>query len=272
MNPDVTTDTVVGLNLTATLSPAPLVEFRDVVKQYGTRTVLHGIDLDIARGAVTAVVGPNGAGKTTLNKTLLGLVRPTSGRITFGGEDIAQQITYRGRIGYMPQSPSFPENFSARDVLTLLADLRGADRPRDESLVRDFALAQFLEQPVRLLSGGQRQRLNAAAAFLFTPELLLLDEPTAGLDPIASGILKDKIRDVRDQGRAVVITSHVLSELEELADSVVFLHEGRVRWSGGLSQLIDQTECTTLERAIATLMRQSAAVQHAPSAVKEFVA
>lgn len=263
MKDHVNTATLFGADLDTRLTAAPLVEFRGVVKQYGARTVLHGIDVNIARGAVTAVVGPNGAGKTTLNKTLLGLVRPTSGQVTFAGADIAQQIAYRGRIGYMPQSPSFPENFSARDVLTLLADLRGTDRPRDESLVRDFGLAQFLEQPVRLLSGGQRQRLNAAAAFLFTPDLLLLDEPTAGLDPIASGILKDKIREVRDQGRAVIITSHVLSELEELADAVVFLHEGRVRWSGALAQLIAQTECSTLERAVATLMRESATIPYA---------
>ncbi len=260
------------MNSDAMPLPAPLVAFRGVSKQYASRTVLHAIDLDIACGAVTAVVGPNGAGKTTLNKALLGLVRPTGGRITFGGIDIARQIAYRGRIGYMPQAPSFPETFSARDVLTLLADLRGRDRPRDESLVRDFGLAQFLEQPVRLLSGGQRQRLNAAAAFLFTPDLLLLDEPTAGLDPIASGILKDKIREVRDQGRAVIITSHVLSELQELADAVVFLNEGHVRWSGPLAALIEQTGCTTLERAIATLMRESAAVPFASSSATELVA
>ena len=260
------------MNSEARPFPAPLVEFRGVMKQYSGRTVLDGIDLDIDCGAVTAVVGPNGAGKTTLNKALLGLVRPTSGRIAFGGIDIDRQIAYRGRIGYMPQSPSFPETFSARDVLTLLADLRGTDRPRDESLVHDFALAQFLEQPVRLLSGGQRQRLNAAAAFLFTPDLLLLDEPTAGLDPIASGILKDKIRAVRDEGRAVMITSHVLSELEELADAVVFLHEGRVSWSGPLAQLIEQTQCATLERAIASLMGKSSPTPRASVGAAELVA
>ncbi len=237
----------------------PLVEFSGVSKRYGNRTVLDGIDLTIGRGAVTAVVGPNGAGKTTLNKSLLGLVRPDAGHIAFDGRDIAGQIAYRASIGYMPQAPSFPANFSAGDVLALLSDLRGVDRPRDESLVQDFALAQFLDQPVRVLSGGQRQRLNAAAAFLFSPDLLLLDEPTAGLDPIASGILKDKIRAVRDEGRAVIITSHVLSELEEFADAVVFLHEGRVRWSGPLDDLITQTNETTLERAIARLMSSPSA-------------
>ncbi|MBL0171868.1 MAG: ABC transporter ATP-binding protein [Gemmatimonadaceae bacterium] len=241
------------------------VSVRALTKSYGRQRVLQGIDLDVACGAVTAVIGPNGAGKTTLNKALLGLVHPDSGTITLDGRDTAGHTAHRARIGYMPQAPRFPENFSARDVLTLLTDLRGATRPRDESLVAAFAVEPFLDQSIRELSGGQRQRLNAAAAFLFTPDLLLLDEPTAGLDPVASGILKDKIREVRDDGRAVIITSHILSELEEFADTVVFLHEGRVRWSGPLDALLSSTGAPTLERAIAQLMQaQSGAASAVP--------
>ena len=238
-----------------TIPRTPLVQVRALTKAYGRRQVLQGIDLDVARGAVTAVIGPNGAGKTTLNKTLLGLVRPDGGTVHFDGLDTAGEIAHRARIGYMPQAARFPENFSARDVLTLLADLRGSARSRDEDLVTALTLEAFLDQPVRALSGGQRQRLNAAAAFLFTPDLLLLDEPTAGLDPVASGVLKDKIREVRDAGRAVLITSHVLSELEEFTDVVVFLHEGRVRYAGALDALRRRTGASTLEQAIAQLMR-----------------
>ena len=232
-----------------------LVEVRALTKTYGRQRVLQGIDLDVARGAVTAIIGPNGAGKTTLNKALLGLVHPDSGTIRMDGVDTVGATAHRSRIGYMPQAARFPDNFSARDVFTLLTELRGSERPRDESLVAAFALAPMLDQSVRSLSGGQRQRLNAAAAFLFTPDLLLLDEPTAGLDPVASGILKDKIREVRNDGRAVIITSHILSELEEFADTVVFLHEGRVRWSGPLNTLLSTTQSATLERAIASLMQ-----------------
>jgi len=231
-----------------------LVEVRGLTKSYGKHRVLDGIDLDIARGAVTAIIGPNGAGKTTLNKALLGLVHPDGGTIHFDGIDTAGQTAHRGRIGYMPQAARYPENFSARDVLALLTELRGTACPKDESLVTQLALTPMLDQAVRELSGGQRQRLNAAAAFLFIPDLLLLDEPTAGLDPIASGILKDRIRQVRDEGRAVIITSHILSELEELADTIVFLHEGRVRWVGALDALLSSTNAATLERAIAALM------------------
>jgi Cu-processing system ATP-binding protein len=236
----------------------PLVEIRGLVKRFGARSVLQGIDLDLHRGAVTAVIGPNGAGKTTLNKSLLGLVRPDAGVVRFDGVDTTGRIAHRARIGYMPQTPRYPESFSAGDVLQLLGDLRGT-AARDESLIRDFDLARFLAQPARALSGGQRQRLNAASAFLFAPDLLLLDEPTAGLDPIASGVLKDKIREVRDRGCAVVITSHILSELQELADTIVFLHEGRLHWTGALATLMQETGATMLERAIARLMQRSTA-------------
>lgn len=234
---------------------ATLVEIRNLVKCFGRRRVLDGVTLDIARGAVTAIIGPNGAGKTTLNKVLLGLVHADSGSMSFDGVDIAGQISHRARIGYMPQAARFPESYTGQDVLDLLRDLRGETTPRDVSLIERLGVEAFLGQPVRTLSGGQRQRLNAVAAFLFAPDLLLLDEPTAGLDPIASGILKEKIRAVRDEGRAVIITSHILSELQEISDTVVFLHEGRVRWSGPLTTLLHTTQAESLERAIAHLMQ-----------------
>ncbi len=236
----------------------PLVEIRGLCKSYGLRRALDAIDLDVAPGAVTAIVGPNAAGKTTLNKVLLGLVHPDRGTIRFDGEDTIGRIAHRNRIGYMPQAARFPDNFSARDVLTLLGDLRGTSRPRDETLIHALELEAFMDTPTRVLSGGQRQRLNAAAAFLFTPDLLLLDEPTAGLDPIASGIVKDRIRQIRQDGRAVVITSHLLSELEEVADTVVFLLDGRLRWTGPLATLLHTTGAPNLERAIAHVMRGDA--------------
>lgn len=235
---------------------SPLVAMRGIVKHFGARAVLRGVDLDIARASVTAIIGPNGAGKTTLNKVLLGLVRTDDGRVYFDGVDTAGEIAHRARIGYMPQTPRYPDAFTGGDVLQLLRDFRGDAARVDEDLLQAFELEPLLGQSARSLSGGQRQRLNAASAFLFAPDLLLLDEPTAGLDPIASGILKDKIRAVRAEGRAVVITSHILSELQELADRVVFLHEGQLHWSGTLDALLAHTGASTLERAIADLMRQ----------------
>jgi Cu-processing system ATP-binding protein len=255
MRPDAEVRTTPTPTPPARRAHAPLVEIRALVKSFGHRRVLDGVHLDVARGAVTAIIGPNGAGKTTLNKVLLGLVHADAGTMAFDGVDVAGQIAHRARIGYMPQAARFPESYTAQDVLDLLRDLRGDSAPHDGSLIQALGVESFLTQPIRTLSGGQRQRLNAAAAFLFSPDLLLLDEPTAGLDPIASGILKEKIRAVRDTGRAVIITSHILSELQEICDIVVFLHEGRVRWAGPLAQLLDSTNAETLERAIATLMQ-----------------
>lgn len=234
-----------------------IVSVRGVVKRYGAREVLSQVDLDLPRGSVTAIIGPNGAGKTTLNKAVLGLVRIDAGAIRFDGRDTRGDIVHRARIGYMPQTPRYPDAFTAGDVLTLLRELRGPSARIDDDLIAALELSPLLGIPARALSGGQRQRLNAVAAFLFTPDLLLLDEPTAALDPVASGVLKDKIRAVREEGRAVVITSHILSELQELADRVVFLHEGRVHFAGTLHALLDRTGAASLERAIAQLMQHS---------------
>jgi len=237
----------------------PVVRARALFKTYGRLPVLTGLDLDVARGQVTAIVGPNASGKTTFNKILLGLVRPDAGEVEVDGARVNGSSAYRTRIGYMPQAARFPENLCAEDVFAMLADLRDAKgAARDEELIEEFSLGPVLRTPIRVLSGGMRQRVNAALAFLFRPDLLLLDEPTAGLDPISSGTLKDKIRKERTAGRTFILTSHVLSELEELSDRIAFLLDGQVRFSGTQDELKSLTGETTLERAIARLMRQRA--------------
>jgi Cu-processing system ATP-binding protein len=158
----------------------------------------------------------------------------------------------------MPQAARFPENLTGRKVLAMLRDLRGPAAPVDTTLLDDFGLQQELDKPVRTLSGGTRQKLNAAIAFLFRPSLLILDEPTAGLDPMASGVLKDRILSAARSGTSVVLTSHVLSELEDLVEDVVFLLDGAVRFAGPLAQLRLETGEVKLERAIAGLMRGAA--------------
>jgi Cu-processing system ATP-binding protein len=160
---------------------------------------------------------------------------------------------YRTRIGYMPQFPPFPENLTPREILSLLKNLRGAASV-DESLVEAFHLEPELDKPVRVLSGGNRQKVSAVAAFLFRPEILILDEPTAGLDPVAGGILKDRIRSARLEGRTILLTSHIMSEIEELADDLIFLLDGRVRYSGTVGGLQQAAGHQTLERAVAHLM------------------
>lgn len=231
-----------------------MIEMRGVRKRYGQLQVLDGVDLTIAPGRVTAVVGPNSAGKTTLIKGVLGLTRIDAGCITIDGKPIDANGAYRASIGYMPQIARFPENLTGADVFAMMSELRRDTTCRDEELVDRLGLRVHLQKPLRVLSGGTRQKVNAALAFLFTPKTLILDEPTAGLDPVASSVVKDKVLAERGRGRTVVLTSHVMSELEELADDVAFLIEGRIRFSGAVHDLKKATRQLSLERAIAHVL------------------
>ncbi|HEX5200336.1 MAG TPA: ABC transporter ATP-binding protein, partial [Actinoplanes sp.] len=180
--------------------PCTVIEGIDVIKRYGRVPVLRGIDLSVKAGRVTAILGPNGAGKSTLIRVLLGLARPDDGSVTVAGTVVGDDPAYRAAIGYMPQHPHFPENLTGREVVRLLRELRGHTVPEDDELFESFALAAELDKPVRTLSGGTKQKLNAALAFMFRPRILLLDEPTAGLDPVASGVLKARILGARQAG------------------------------------------------------------------------
>ena len=235
-----------------------MIRITGLTKRFGALCVLRDLDLEIADGKVTAIVGPNGAGKTTLMKTILGLTRTDGGKVLVDGERVGDDPSYRSRIGYMPQIARFPENLSASELIAMLRDLRGCDAPIDNELIAQFRLHDQLDKPLRVLSGGTRQKVNAVLAFLFRPELLVLDEPTSGLDPVSSGILKEKITDARDAGRTVIVTSHVLSDLDALADDIAFLVDGRLRYSGSVHDLKLATRQLSLERAVAHVMVEGA--------------
>jgi len=232
-----------------------MIEISKLTKRFGDHEVLRGVDLTVARGRVMGIVGPNGAGKTTLIKTLLGLCQPTSGDIRLDGRSIlGTESSYRAHIGYMPQIARFPENLTASELFEMVRDLRGTKGVLDASLLRGFALESQLDKPLRVLSGGTRQKVNACLALLFQPSLLVLDEPTAGLDPLSSAILKDRILSLRAEGVTVMVASHIMSELEELCDDVAFLLDGVTRFAGPIDQLTSVTRQANLERAIAALM------------------
>ncbi len=232
-----------------------MIEIGGLEKSFGRLEVLRGVDLNVPSGRITALVGPNGSGKTTLIQCVLGLVRPDAGWIQVGEKVLDEGYDYRRGIGYMPQAAPFPDNLSAGEVLDMLRDIRGGLAAPDEDLIERFDLKPELDKPLRTLSGGTRQKVNAVIAFLFRPPLIILDEPTAGLDPIASRALKDKILEERERGCTFVITSHIMSELEELAEFVSFIIEGRIRFSGKAEDLKADTGETTLERAVASMMR-----------------
>lgn len=236
-----------------------MIAVTGLYKRFGTLDVLQGIDAEIPSGCVTGIVGPNAAGKTTLIKSILGLIHVDTGTIEVEGTRVNGDETYRRRIGYMPQIARFPANLTGEELLAMLRELRPDVTDLDEDLVAGFGLDAELKKTLNNLSGGTRQKINAAAAFLFKPALLILDEPTAGLDPRASSVLKDKIRAERLAGRTFVVTSHVMSEIEELADNVMFISEGKVRFSGSIRQIKDLTRQLNLERAVAELMERGAA-------------
>jgi Cu-processing system ATP-binding protein len=246
-----------------------MIRVRGLQKRFGPVHVLRNLDLDIEPGKVTAILGPNGAGKTTLIKSCLGLVRPDAGDIIIGGVKVGSDGDYRRRIGYMPQIPRYPENLTVREILAMIRDLRGEDAGAvpggdaagepDTALVDVFGLEAQMDKQFRALSGGNRQRVSAAIAFMFRPELLFLDEPTAGLDPVASSTLKDRIAREKREGRTIVLTSHIMSEVEELADVVIYLLDGRVDFEREVADLMSGTGEATLERAIARMMIRAVA-------------
>ena len=236
-----------------------MIEARRVTKSFGKLRVLDQLSLSIKAGRITGLVGPNAAGKTTLAKIILGLTKPDSGTVEIDGNPIGADDSYRSRIGYMPQLARFPENLSARELFAMLTDLRNPARPPDDDLLQAFNFDGALEKPIRALSGGTRQKVNAVIAFMFQPDLLILDEPTAGLDPVASGVLKDKVLGEKAAGKTFLLTSHIMSELDELADDVAFINDGRVAFAGALTELKRITRQTNLERAIAEMMKRGAA-------------
>ncbi len=236
-----------------------MVEVKNLYKRFGKQEVLKGISLHLTKGKVVSILGPNGSGKTTLIKSILGLVLPTSGEIYVKGESIEKSWHYRRFIGYMPQEAVFPENLTLKELLNMLIDIRkeGYNQEIKEEFLEYFKLEQYMNKKLKNLSGGTKQKVSALITFMFDPEIFFLDEPTVGLDPVSSSFLKDKIRQQVDKDKLVVLTSHIMSEVEELADEIIFLLEGKIYIKGTVREIIENSKEKNLERAIAKLMEKS---------------
>ena len=229
----------------------------NVTKTFGKLKALDNVSVNCNRGQSIALIGPNGSGKTTLIKSILGMVVPDSGFITFNKQNIAHNWQYRSAIGYMPQIGRYPDNMTIAQVLDMMKDIRKQSTARlDEELIRLFKLDGMLHKRMGTLSGGTRQKVSASLAFLFNPDVLILDEPTAGLDPLSTEILKDKIRKEKQQGKLVMITSHILSDLDDIVTEVIYMEEGKLRFHKSLGQLQEDTGEMKLSRAIAHVMRK----------------
>jgi Cu-processing system ATP-binding protein len=231
-----------------------MVIVEQVEKRFGRLEVLREVSATFEAGKITAIVGPNASGKTTLMKCILGLVLPDSGKVTIDGQNV-QAAQTRDHIGYMPQKAQFPDNLRVQELLRWIQDLRGQTSNIQNGLIDYFDLKPHLQKSLRTLSGGTRQKVSAVLALMFNPSVLLFDEPTAGLDPLASSRLKDTILEQKAQGKTILLTSHVMSELEELADEVLFLLDGAIVFRGTLHEIRQRSGETRLERAIAKLMQ-----------------
>lgn len=229
----------------------------DVNKRFGKLDVLKSIQVDFNHGRSYAMIGPNGSGKTTLIKCILGMVIPDTGIIAVNGKSIANDWSYRNLIGYMPQIGRYPDQMKIGQIFDMIRDLRQDQSHIDEDLIKEFKLDRMSDKRMHTLSGGTRQKVSASLAFLFNPRIMILDEPTAGLDPIAVEILKEKILAEKNKDRTFLITSHIMSDLDELTSNVVYLEEGKILFNDTIDLLKEETSEIKLGRAIATIMKRN---------------
>ncbi|MCX7547276.1 ABC transporter ATP-binding protein [Xanthomarina sp. F1114] len=230
-----------------------MIEIKNLHKKFGKNQVLSGLDLEIGEGGIFAVLGPNGSGKTTLIKCLLGMVIPDKGTISVLGENIKNSSDYRHRIDYLPQIANFPTNLKVKELITMIKDLRGKT-DLDKELISLFKLEPFLDKKLGNLSGGTKQKVNLVLTFMFDSPLVILDEPTSGLDPISLIRLKKLIQAEKAKGKTVLITSHIMSFVEEISDEIVFLLEGKIYFKGSISELKNKTNQPDFEHAIASIL------------------
>lgn len=233
-----------------------MIRIEHLRKRFKKLQALDDIDALFTRGQVISLIGPNGSGKTTLIKSILGMVRPDSGCIYVDNEPINGDPAYRSQIGYMPQIGRYPDNMQIGQLFRMLRDVRKVpDTELDNDLLKKFNLGSIFDKPMRTLSGGTRQKVSAALAFWFNPGILILDEPTAGLDPLSSEILKEKIMQEKKKNKLVLISSHILSDLDELTSHVMYLQEGKMIFLKDISALRRETGEDKLGKAIAQVMR-----------------
>ncbi|KAA5827700.1 ABC transporter ATP-binding protein [Algibacter amylolyticus] len=230
-----------------------MVTIENLHKKFGKNQVLSGVDLEISEGGIFAVLGPNGSGKTTLIKSVLGMVIPDKGNITVLNENIKKNSEYRHKIDYLPQIANFPSNLRVKELVKMIKDLRKPTN-EDERLIELFKLEPFLDKKLGNLSGGTKQKVNLVLTFMFDSPLIILDEPTTGLDPISLIRLKDLIKAEKAKGKTILITSHIMSFVEEISDEIVFILEGKIYFKGTIQKLKTKTNQPDFEHAIASIL------------------
>lgn len=232
-----------------------MIEITNLTKSFAKLKVLNNVNLSCKQGECIALIGPNGCGKTTLIKSILGMVIPSQGDIKFKGDTISSTFEYRQHIGYMPQIGRYPENMTIGQILEMIKEIRKPETALDEDLLHQFKLKDIFNKRMSTLSGGTTQKVSATLAFLFNPDVLILDEPTAGLDPLASEILKDKIISEKKKGKLILVTSHLLSELDDLITQLIFMQDGVVHFHKTIDELKSETGEEKISKAIAKILK-----------------
>lgn len=233
-----------------------MIRIEHISKRFKKLQALNDINAIFSKGQVISLIGPNGSGKTTLIKAVLGMVKPDNGKIFVNEHQINSDPSYRNNIGYMPQIGRYPDNMKIGQLFSMMKDIRNANNsPTDDELLKKYELEKIFDKPMRTLSGGTRQKVSAALAFLFNPEILILDEPTAGLDPLSSEILKDKIIAEKKKNKLILITSHILSDLEEFTTHVMYMQEGKLIFLKEAEVLQEETGEIKISKAIARIMK-----------------
>ena len=232
-----------------------MIEIKELQKKFGKFEVLKNINLSCKKGECIALIGPNGCGKTTLIKSVLGMVIPDSGTIHFNGNSVLGEYLYREKIGYMPQIGRYPDNMTIGQIIEMIKKIRNSSDDLDEDLLHAFELEKMFDKQMRTLSGGTTQKVSAVLAFLFNPDVLILDEPTAGLDPLAAEVLKEKIIKEKEKGKLILITSHLLSELDDLITEIIFMQEGKVHFHQKVEELKTTTGEEKISKAIAKILK-----------------
>ena len=231
-----------------------MIEFKDVHKKYGKLEVLKGVSFTIKDGGIIAILGPNGSGKTTSMKSFLGMVVPTKGEIFFNGKSIKNQWAYREQISYLPQIANFPSNLKVKELIAMIKNIKKLPC-HEQELIELFGLQKHLNKSLGNLSGGTKQKVNLVLTFMVDVPVLVLDEPTSGLDPIAILALKKLILREKEKGKTILITSHILSFIEELSDEILFILEGNIYFRGTPQQLLETTQKNNFQEAIAELLK-----------------
>jgi len=230
-----------------------MIDIRNFYKSFGKLKVLDGINIAIDSGAVFAILGPNGSGKTTLLKSILGMVIPDSGVIRIEKKSIIREWKYRNKISYMPQVANFPPNLKVREIIKIFKIFR-SEISFENDLIKSFNLESSLEKKFSTLSGGTKQKVNIVLAFMFDSPIIILDEPTTGLDPLSLIKLKKVINDYKDLNKTILVSSHIMGFVEEISDRIVFLLDGKIEFNGTVDQIKKKHKKKNLEKSIAHIL------------------